>query len=129
MSIAESQALQYLSDAESYGSIKVVTRALNNVDADTLKRMALKVANSDQDAIVILGSSNETTHLVAAAGSNLLTRGVDVGRAVRIAAERAGCRGGGTNSVAQTGGLPRERIQEFVRQVRDALVHDLSDKS
>lgn len=128
MSVAESEALQYLSNAESVGSFKVVTRTLEDLDADTLKRMALKITYSDQDAIVILGSSNETTHLVAAAGANFSKLGLNIGEIVRAVAQKGGCRGGGTSNLAQTGGFPGNKTREFVQQVREAIIHGVPEK-
>jgi alanyl-tRNA synthetase len=129
MSAAESEALRYLSNAESVGSFKVVTRTLEDLDADTLKRMALKITYSDQDAIVILGSSNETTHLVAAAGANFSKLGLNIGEIVRAVAQKGGCRGGGTSNLAQTGGFLGNKTREFVQQVREAIIHSVPDKS
>jgi len=129
LSAAESEALQYLSTAENIGSIKFVTKTLKDVDADTLKRMALKITHNDQDAIAILGSSGETTHLVASAGANLLKLELNVSSIVKALADKMGCRGGGTKNLAQTGGFPEEKIQELMRQVRDTIIQDISHRS
>jgi alanyl-tRNA synthetase len=129
LSAAESEALQYLSTAENVGSIKFVTKTLKDVDADTLKRMALKITHNDQDAIAILGSSGETTHLVASAGANLLKLELNVSSIVKALADKMGCRGGGTKNLAQTGGFPEEKIQELMRQVRDTIIQDISHRS
>ena len=129
LSAAESEALQYLSTAENIGSFKVVTKTLKDVDADTLKRMALKITHNDQDAIAILGSSGETTHLVASAGANLLKLELNVSSIVKALADKMGCRGGGTKNLAQTGGFPEEKIQELMRQVRDTIIQDIPHRS
>jgi alanyl-tRNA synthetase len=126
LSAAESEALQYLSTAETTGSFKVVTKALKDIDPETLKRMALKITHSNQDTIAILGSSGETTHLVVSAGANLLKRELNIGSIVKALAKKMGCRGGGVRNLAQAGGFPKEKFQELARQVRDAIIEDIS---
>jgi len=128
MSIAESEALQYLSDAEQVGPFKLVARTLKGVDANTLKRMALKITYSDQNATAIFGSSDATGHVVAAAGGNLVKQGLSVDRIVKAVAAETGCRGGGTNNIAQTGGFTPDKLDELVRKIRDAIIRDISGK-
>jgi hypothetical protein len=70
MTVAESEALQCLSDAEQIGDLRVVAKVLKDVDAEVLKRMALKIAYNDQNSVAVLGSSNGATHVVAAVGSS-----------------------------------------------------------
>lgn len=129
MSIAESEAMQYLSNAEVVKSLKVVVKALKDVDADTLKRMALKITYSDQDAAVILGSSDGTTHLVAAAGANLMKRGLNIGEIVKDAAARAGCRGGGASNLGQTGGFHPGKLQELIEEIRGTIIDNISKRA
>jgi len=129
MSVAESEALQYLSDAERIGDLRVVVRAFKDVDADVLKRMALKITYNDQDSIAVLGSSDGTTHVVGAVGSNLVKKGINVGVIVRAAAAKMGCRGGGAGNLAQTGGIPVDRLEEFMQELRETITRDASGRS
>ena len=128
MSIAESEALQYLSHAEQMGKFKVIARSLEGVDSNILKRMALKITHSDQNATAILGSSDTAGCVVAAAGANLVKEGLDLDRIVRGVAAATGCRGGGTNNIAQIGGFAPDKLHRLVQEVRDAIMHDISGK-
>jgi alanyl-tRNA synthetase len=129
MSVAESEAMHYLAEAEVVKPLKVVAKALKDADADTLKRMALKITYSDQDAVVVLGSSDGTTHLVAAAGMNLVKRGLNIGAIVRNAAAQAGCRGGGASNIGQTGGFNRDRLRELIEEIRGTIIDNVSRMS
>ena len=126
MTVAESEALQYLSDAEQIGDLRVVSRALKDVDADVLKRMALKITYNDQDSVAVLGSSDGATHVVAAVGSSLVKRGINVSAMVTAAAAKIGCRGGGADNLAQTGGIPADRLTEFMQELRETIIRDAS---
>ncbi len=128
MSIAESEALQYLSHAEQMGKFKVVARTIEGVDSNVLKRMALKITSSDQNAVAILGSSDTVGHVVAAAGANLVKEGLNLDRIVKSVAAETGCRGGGTNNIAQTGGFASGKLHELVQKIRDAIMRDVSGK-
>jgi len=128
MSIAESEALQYLSHAEQMGKFKVVARAIEGLDSNVLKRMALKITYGDQNAVAILGSSDTVGHVVAAAGANLVKGGLNLNRIVKNMAAETGCRGGGTNNIAQTGGFAPGKLHELVQKIRDAIMRDISGK-
>lgn len=128
MSIAESEALQYLSHAEQMGKFKVVARTVEGVDSNVLKRMALKITYSDQNSAAILGSSDTVGHVVAAAGANLVKEGLNLDRIVKGVAAETGCRGGGTNNIAQTGGFAPGELHELVQKIRDAIMRDISGK-
>jgi len=129
MSIAESEALQYLSHSEQMGRFKLIARTIENVDSNILKRMALKIAYSDQDAAAILGSSDTIGHVVAAVGANLVKEGLNLDRIVRAVAAETGCRGGGTSNVAQTGGFPPDKLHGLVRKIQDAIERETSGKT
>ena len=129
MAIAESEALQYLSHAEQMGRFKLITRTIENVDSNILKRMALKIAYSDQDAAAILGSSDTVGHVVAAVGANLVKEGLNLDRIVRAVAAETGFRGGGTGNVAQTGGFPPDKLHGLIRKIQDAIERETSGKT
>ena len=129
MSIAESEALQYLSHAEQIGRFRLIARTIENVDSNILKRMALKVAYSDQDAAAILGSSDTVGHVVAAVGANLVKEGLNLDRIVRAVAAETGFRGGGTSNVAQTGGFPPDKLHGLIRKIQDAIERETSGKT
>jgi len=129
MAIAESEALQYLSHAEQMGRFKLITRTIENVDSNILKRMALKIAYSDQDAAAILGSSDTVGHVVAAVGANLVKEGLNLDRIVRAVAAETGFRGGGTSNVAQTGGFPPDKLHGLIRKIQDAIERETSGKT
>ena len=128
MTVAESEALQYLSHAKAIGRFKLVARTVGNADANTIKRMALKIAYSDQDTAAILGSSDTVGHVVAAAGANLVREGLNLDKIIRAVAAEEGCRGGGTSNTAQTGGFPPSKLQEFIRKIQSAVEHEISGK-
>jgi len=128
MSIAESEALQYLSHAEQMGRFKLIARTMENADPNILKRMALKIAYSDQDAAAILGSSDTVGHVVAAVGANLVREGLNLDRIVKAVAAEIGCKGGGTNNVAQTGGFPPDKLHGLIRKVQDIVEREISGK-
>lgn len=127
-SIAESEALQYLSHADQMGKLKVVARTIDGVDSNVLKRMALKITYSDQSAVAILGSSDTVGHIVAAAGANLVNQGLNLDGVVKAVAAETGCRGGGTNNIAQTGGFASSKLHELIQKIQDAIMRDLSGK-
>lgn len=128
MSAAESEALQCLQRAEHVGQVRLVARTLEDVDVDVLKRMALKVIYTDANAAAILGSSNETGYVVAAAGANLVKEGLNVGRIVKEVATEMGCRGGGASNVAQTGGFAADKLDELIQEIKGSIMRGVSGR-
>jgi len=129
MSMAEAEALRYLSQAEHLGRSRLVVRTLTDIDADTLKRMALKITHSDDDAVTVLGSSDGAGYMVSAAGANLVAKGLDINLIVKAVASEFGCRGGGTKNIAQMGGFIPDQLQELTRKIEETIRREISEKT
>ncbi len=93
--------------------VPVVTKAIENADAETLANLADKTAQRLGSAIIVLGSLSEGKVMFAAkVTSDLIAKGFHAGNIVREVAKIAGGGGGGRPDFAQAGGKNPEKLQE-----------------
>ena len=117
--LVEAQALELLSEAESFGEFRLLKKELPEVDAQSLKRMAATLTNKDPYLIVILGSAVEKACIIGAAGQKTVEKGVNMAETIKEAAKVIQGGGGGTAKIAQAGGRDPSQLGKALRQYVD----------
>ena len=101
---------------------RVVTHAVEGLDAKELLALADRTKGKLGDAAIVLGTAaGGRVHLVATVAPALVERGVRAGELVRVAAQVVGGGGGGRDTMAQAGGKDPERLPEALAAARTAI--------
>jgi len=117
--LVEAQALELLSEAESFGDFRLLKKELPEVDAQSLKRIATTLTNKDPYLIVILGSAVEKACIIGAAGQKAIEKGVNMAETIKEAAKVIQGGGGGTAKIAQAGGRDPSQLGKALHQYVD----------
>jgi alanyl-tRNA synthetase len=121
---ARVEAEELLAQAEQQtGGFKLVTRLLEERDAESLKRIALAIVAKTR-AVVLLGSlDNETARLVFARSADAPG---DMNALMRVACQLLDGRGGGRPDMAQGGGRDASKLAEALDNVARSIVNSSS---
>ena len=110
---------QLVAGAEEIGGVRVVVKAVDAMDSDSLRDLSDAVRQKLGDAAVVLGSADDgRVHLVANVAPSVVERGVKAGDVVRAAAQVAGGGGGGRDTMAQAGGRDPEKLPDALATAR-----------
>ena len=102
--------------------VPVLAGTIQNVDADTLRSMTDWFRARVPSGVVVLGSVFENRpHFVASVTEDLVSRGLDSGKLIKVVAKVVGGGGGGKPTLAQAGGKDPSRLAEALAQVRPAV--------
>ena len=111
-----------LKSAKEIKGIKVISYALEDVDAGALRDLAEKLRNKiGSGVVVLLSNTSGKVNLVAMATKDSLASGVHCGNIIKEVASIVGGGGGGRPDMAQAGGKNPQRIKEAVEKVFDIL--------
>jgi alanyl-tRNA synthetase len=112
------EAIELLRTADAGVGAQVVTRVYSDRPLEALKVLAQKLT-SHPGILAILGLiSQETAQVVVARSSSI--RG-NCGAAIKAVAAKMGGKGGGKPEQAQAGGIPGDRLPEWMQAVAEAL--------
>ena len=116
--MAGAEFARRLDSAPLVAGIPVLSMALPNADADTLRQMADRFRQRYPSGVVVLGSVVDGRPvLIAAVTDDLVKRGILAGELVKAAAEKVGGSGGGKPTLAQAGGKDPTKLSEALDQV------------
>ncbi len=119
---------QTLAEAESLGGIKVVRRALEDLDSGALRKFGDKLKEKSRGVLVLLGNKNEKgPSLLFMADKAAIAAGADSGALIRVAAKILGGGGGGRPEMAQAGGKDASKLDEALQAARDAFAESAGD--
>ncbi|MCR9141431.1 MAG: alanine--tRNA ligase [bacterium] len=111
-----------LAQAESIGEIRVVRKALRDLDSGGLRKFGDKLKEKSRGVLVLLGNTNEKgPSLLFMADKAATEAGADAGALIRIAAKILGGGGGGRPEMAQAGGKDASKMDEALQAARDAF--------
>jgi alanyl-tRNA synthetase len=118
---------EYLEDAPQVDGVPVLTAALANSDADTLRLLTDRFRQRHPSGVVVLGSTGEDGKplVVAAVTEDLVKRGLHAGELVKFVAGFLGGGGGGRPTLAQAGGKDASRLDEALSQVAGWVANKL----
>ena len=124
--LAQRELESLLGKLEQVDNVAVLSGAVKQADADTLREMTDWFRARVPSGVVVLGSVFENRpHFVASVTEDLVTRGLDAGKIVKAVAKVVGGGGGGKPTLAQAGGKDPTRLNEALAQVRDMVAQAL----
>jgi alanyl-tRNA synthetase len=111
--LALARAEVLLTEAEQYGSFKVIVAQLGDTEAEPLKSAAEFLQAKIGEGAVVLGSTPEAdkVSIVAAFSPQAIAKGLNAGKFVGEIAKLTGGGGGGRPNIAQAGGKQPEKLQ------------------
>ncbi|MFB0557905.1 MAG: DHHA1 domain-containing protein, partial [Candidatus Bathyarchaeia archaeon] len=114
--LVEFQTLQLTKEAEPLGEFIIVKNKLQNVDAQSLKRIASTLVERDPHLIAILGSDfGNNAVLIGAAGDMAVEKGVNMADIISEAAQVIRGGGGGNARIAQAGGKDPDSLEKALQ--------------
>jgi alanyl-tRNA synthetase len=108
-----------LQNTPQVNGVPVLSAALSNCDADTLRMLTDRFRQQYPSGVTVLGSVGEDGKplVVAAVTEDLVKRGLHAGELVKFVAGFLGGGGGGRPTLAQAGGKDPSRLDEALSQV------------
>jgi alanyl-tRNA synthetase len=124
--LAQREFETLLGQVESVNGVPVLAAAVKDVDADTLREMTDWFRARTPSGVAVLGSvQGGRPHFVASVTDDLVRRGLDAGKLVKVVAKVVGGGGGGKPTLAQAGGKDPSRLSEALAQVKPAVMEGL----
>lgn len=120
--IASMKISTLLDNAETIGSVKVMTAEFRDADADMLRNMCTLVTDKEATAVVLVaGINGEKLTLCCACGKEAVKAGIKAGNVVKTAAVITGGNGGGKPDIAMAGGKDITKLKEALKSVSDSV--------
>lgn len=116
-SLIDLEAQGMLAEAEPVGRVRMVARVVAGADAERVKHLARRVADSGS-AVALLAAATDKVHLVFVRSDDV---DADMAELLRLAASAVGGSGGGRPSLAQGGGPNVSRASDAVRLAAEQL--------
>ena len=121
--LAAADAQSYVENAESIGTLKVVSAIVKDADAASLRALGNAIRSKLPHGVVALvGTDGENASIFVSASDDAVKAGVHAGNLVKTAAALVGGKGGGAAAQAQGGG----RDVAGAGKALDAIVSALS---
>lgn len=105
------------------GRPTLVSRVDDGISADDVRQIAQKVASvlGDRSVVVLASVTDGRATVIAVAGSEAVSSGVDSGALVKIASQALGGGGGGKPGLAQGGGPNATNLDTALEQIMGSL--------
>jgi alanyl-tRNA synthetase len=114
--LVEIKAYQLENNIINIGNFRFLNEKLSNVDAQSLKRIALKLVRRDPYLIVILGSdTRKMAFIVGALGDETVKCEINMADIISKAARIIQGGGGGNPQLAQAGGKDLDHLEEALQ--------------
>lgn len=118
---------QLINNIQEIQGIKVISAALKDLDAESLRTLADKLRDKIEDGVVILGSAtNNKVQLVTMATKNAVSKGIHCGKIIKEIASITGGGGGGRPDMAQAGGKDTSKLDQAINSTRRIIESLLS---
>ena len=113
---------EIINSAKDIKGVKVISYAMQDVDASSLRDLADKVKNKIGSGVVILiSNASGKVNLVGMATKDVLPRGIHCGTIIKEISSILGGSGGGRPDMAQAGGKKPEMIEVAVEKVYEIV--------
>ncbi len=120
--LAGSKLADVLANAQTVGSVKLVTYVADGMEIDAARSLSDKIkAENDDTVAVIAVKSGDKLNFIAVAGKNAVAHGAHAGKLVGAVAEITGGKGGGRPDNAMAGGRDASKITEALDSARATL--------
>ena len=116
--IAASQLDSLFNNAETVGSVKVITAVLENTKPDVLRTMGDQIKDKASDAVAVIAATNENGgSIICACGKDAVTNGAHAGKIVQKVSALTGGKGGGRPDSAMAGMGDASKAAEAIAAV------------
>ncbi len=122
--IAKQKAGSLFDNVKDLGSVKLITGALGEADANALRSMVDSAKDKGDDIVVILAaeqSAKGTCSFACYCGKSAIANGAHAGNIVREIAQIAGGNGGGKPDSAMAGGKDITKIPDALNAVEEIV--------
>lgn len=120
----QAEAGKLLENAQTIGSVRVLTHHAGELDANGVRSLALDLRSrfgSEAAVVAVTGVANGRPVILVATNEGAREAGIKAGALVRLAAGVLGGGGGGKDDVAQGGGQDASKISEALDAIRNAI--------
>ena len=120
----QAEAGKLLENAQTIGSVRVLTHHAGELDANGVRSLALDLRSrfgSEAAVVVVTGVTNGRPVILVATNEGAREAGIKAGALVRLAAGVLGGGGGGKDDVAQGGGQDASKVSEALDAIRNAI--------
>jgi alanyl-tRNA synthetase len=113
---------ELIKEAEPVKDIKLITKAIDNLDMDLLRENVDLIKGKTDNSIIALGSNKDgRALLVMGVTADLCPKGWDASKLIRDVAKVIGGSGGGRNDFAQAGGSRPENFAQAFQELRNLI--------
>ncbi|MCE5207075.1 MAG: alanine--tRNA ligase [Chloroflexi bacterium] len=120
---------EQLKNTRIVNGIPVLAGIIPDADIDTLRSLSDQFKNRYPSGVAVLGSvSNEKPVLIIAVTEDLVARGLDAVKMVRVLAKEIGGGGGGKSTLAQAGGKFADKLPTAVQMTGEYITTNLSEQ-
>ena len=120
----QTEAGKLLENAQTIGSVRVLTHHAGELDANGVRSLALDLRSrfgSEAAVVAVTGVTNGRPVILVATNEGAREAGIKAGALVRLAAGVLGGGGGGKDDVAQGGGQDASKVSEALDAIRNAI--------
>ena len=120
----QAEAGKLLENAQTIGSVRVLTHHAGELDANGVRSLALDLRSrfgSEAAVVAVTGVVNGRPVILVATNEGAREAGIKAGALVRLAAGVLGGGGGGKDDVAQGGGQDASKVSEALDAIRNAI--------
>ena len=120
----QAEAGKLLENAQTIGSVRVLTHHAGELDANGVRSLALDLRSrfgSEAAVVAVTGVANGRPVILVATNEGARETGIKAGALVRLAAGILGGGGGGKDDVAQGGGQDASKVSEALDAIRNAI--------
>lgn len=108
--------------AKDIDGVKTIIAKLNDFDGQSLKNMADKIQDKDDDYISLLASVVENKIIyVCSVSKSLVKKNIKAGDLIKFVAQYTGGNGGGRPDFAQAGGKDVDKLDEALLKLEDFI--------
>lgn len=120
----QAEAGKLLENAQTIGSVRVLTHHAGELDANGVRSLALDLRSrfgSEAAVVAVTGVTNGRPVILVATNEGAREAGIKAGALVRLAAGVLGGGGGGKDDIAQGGGQDASKVSEALDAIRNAI--------
>jgi len=120
--LAGSRLAEVLQNAQSVGSVKLVTYVADGMEIDAARSLSDKIKAENADTVAVIAVvSGDKLNFIAVAGKDAVANGAHAGKIVGAVAAVTGGKGGGRPDNAMAGGRDTTKVAEALESAKAVL--------
>ena len=124
--LTELKSADLFADAKAVGAVRLVTAAVENMNADELRALGDKAKEAGDDLVLVLTCvNNGKGNIAVAAGKAAVAAGANAGKLAKAVAQLAGGNGGGKPDFAMAGAKEIAKLPEALAAAEGLLAEML----